>query len=261
MGSSAWVPVDETPVETSAWTPVDEAADAVPNEGLSAPAGAPDLGGLIQSDEAQARTAGLPGGTPNIQPATDTMAKVAGAGIGVGALVAAPAIASTVVGPIAGAATNYMAKNPIKSMIALEGAKHLPYVGKYAEKIPSWLPLLATGSGAAASEAEAGATAEAGTSVPVGKFTKERPNPPYTGPRVPDKMDLVDSTNVTKMGYHPDSKTMMVEYRNGRVYEYRGVPKEIYSQAKDAESVGSYISRQVKGRYETNYRGSVLGKK
>jgi hypothetical protein len=94
--------------------------------------------------------------------------------------------------------------------------------------------------------------------VPVGKFTKPQPNPPYTGPRVPQNMDLVDSTNITKMGYHPDSRTMFVEYRNGKVYEYRGVPQEIFEQAKGSESVGSYVAQNVKGRYETNYRGSVL---
>ena len=56
----------------------------------------------------------------------------------------------------------------------------------------------------------------------------------------------------------PEVWLEVVEYRNGKVYEYRGVPSEIFNQAKNAESVGSYISQNVKGRYETNFRGNTL---
>lgn len=40
----------------------------------------------IQRDESNARMAGVPGGSPNTPPATPTMAKIAGAGIGAAAL-------------------------------------------------------------------------------------------------------------------------------------------------------------------------------
>jgi hypothetical protein len=80
MSASAWTPVDETAEDTSAWIPVNEA----PSAGLSVPAPPPNPI-LDPLRDAQAATAGLPGGSPNIQPATDTMAKVAGAGIGLAA--------------------------------------------------------------------------------------------------------------------------------------------------------------------------------
>ena len=73
-------------------------------------------------------------------------------------------------------------------------------------------------------------------------------------------MEMVDSTNVYKLGYHADSNTMWAEYRNGKVYSYKGVPEKIFQQAKESESVGSYISRNIKGRYDTEYRGNVLSK-
>lgn len=208
---------------------------------------------MIQSDEASARMAGVPGGSPNVPPATDTMAKVAGAGIGAGAAV--------VGGPLVLPAVKAGMK-ALPYVAASEGINyardHVPG-GKYIPPGAELLPLLMAGGEGKAPAPEA--EAETGSSVKVGTFTKDRPNPPYTGARVPENMELVDSTNITKVGYHADSKTMMVEYRNGRVYEYRGVPQEVFQNAKDSESVGSYISRNVKGRYETNYRGSTLGKK
>lgn len=101
-----------------------------------------------------------------------------------------------------------------------------------------------------------------GDRVPVGKFAKEVPNPdPYKFSGAPKSMDIVQSTNVGKIGYNPDAKVMTVEYKNGFVYSYDGVPQEIYNAAKESESIGSYISRNVKGRYETVRRGSVLVKK
>lgn len=102
----------------------------------------------------------------------------------------------------------------------------------------------------------------AGQKVPIGKLTKEVPNPdPYKFPSAPQSMDIVQSTNVGKIGYNPDKKVMTVEYKNGFVYSYDGVPQEIYNAAKASESTGSYISRNVKGRYDTVRRGSVLVKK
>src|SRR6185312_2342422 len=39
--------------------------------------GKPDLGGMIKQNEARARVAGLPGGSPITAPANDTMAAIA----------------------------------------------------------------------------------------------------------------------------------------------------------------------------------------
>lgn len=133
------------------------------------------------------------------------------------------------------------------------------FIPSGAEMIPYFMMGGGKGSAASASAAEAGA---AEGRIPVGKFTKEVPNPdPYKFKGAPDSMNLVQSTNVGKVGYEPDSRTMTVEYRNGMVYSYHGVPQEIYNSAKDSESIGSYISRNVKGRYETVRRGSVLTRK
>lgn len=112
---------------------------------------APNLGGMIQEEEGKASTAGLPGGSPNIQPATDTMAKVAGAGIGAAGLaVGVPAAARAAVA------------HPILTSIAITEARRIPYVGKYIPPYAEFAPLLLGkgGSAAEAAEAEAPATSK-----------------------------------------------------------------------------------------------------
>lgn len=97
---------------------------------------APNLGGMIKEEEGKASTAGLPGGSPNIQPATDTMAKVAGAGIGAAGLaVGVPAAAGVA------------ARHPILSSLAITEARRLPYVGKYIPPYAEFAPLLMGGKG------------------------------------------------------------------------------------------------------------------
>ena len=94
--------------------------------------------------------------------------------------------------------------------------------------------------------------------IPAGKTTKagQRPNGPYSGPRTP-VMETADSGHLNKIGYDPASQTAVVEFENGKVYEYRGVPPEMYENMKNADSQGSYVAQNFKGRYETNYRGAV----
>lgn len=149
--------------------------------------------------------------------------------------------------------------------------QHLP-LGKYIPPGSELVPLFMGGgklAGNAAKEAAGTSAAEAaegaeasGSRVPAGTFTKETPNPnPYQFKGAPKSMDIEQSSNVGKTGYDAPTRTMTVEYKNGNVYSYHGVPQEIYNAAKDSESIGSYISRNVKGRYETVRRGSVLVKK
>lgn len=95
-------------------------------------------------------------------------------------------------------------------------------------------------------------------SVLVGKTPKagQRPDGPYSGPRTP-VMESANSGHLQKIGYHADSQTAVIEYPNGKVYEYRGVPQEVFDNMKNAESQGSFAAQNLKGRYETNYRGAV----
>lgn len=196
-----------------------------------------------------------------MSPGNEVSDQQAAGGLAAGAVAgAAPLVAGAAL-PVARTA---MAKHPLITSMALsEGisqARKIPYVGKLVPPYAEMLPFLKGGSPAAEAEGAAGAEAASGSKIPVGKLPKPTADP-YSGPRIPEKMELVDSTTVSKVGYHPDSQTMTIEYRSGGVYSYSGVPKEIYQQAKDAPSIGSFVARNIKGRYGTNFRGSVLGKK
>jgi hypothetical protein len=101
-----------------------------------------------------------------------------------------------------------------------------------------------------------GAAQDTATPVEVGKLPIAKGNP-YSGPRTPASMDVVQSTNHDLAGYHPESQTMTIQFKNGRVYQYRGVPQEIYDQYLQSESQGSFFANNIKGRYQTDFRGTV----
>lgn len=89
--------------------------------------------------------------------------------------------------------------------------------------------------------------------VPL-KIPNQSQKLPYSGPRTPP-METSQSGTIAQHGYHADSSTMVVEFKNGKVYEYRGVPQEVYNAYQQSESQGSFFAQNIKGRYQTNFRG------
>ena len=59
----------------------------------------------------------------------------------------------------------------------------------------------------------------------------------------------VSSSNVSAIGYAPDSGVLEVEFTNGAVYSYSGVPLGEYEGFMRAESKGKYLHANIKGRY------------
>ena len=57
----------------------------------------------------------------------------------------------------------------------------------------------------------------------------------------------VVSTNVTSVGYF--AGVLEVEFHNGAVYHYYGVPESYYTQMTNYPHPGTFLSRNVKGRY------------
>lgn len=62
-------------------------------------------------------------------------------------------------------------------------------------------------------------------------------------------MILVESSNVEKIGYEESTQTLRVGFLNGSVYDYKNVPIMEFEQLKNAQSVGSYLNRNIKGNY------------
>jgi hypothetical protein len=59
----------------------------------------------------------------------------------------------------------------------------------------------------------------------------------------------VSSSNISAIGYDPDSEVLEVEFTNGAVYSYSGVPSGEYEGFINADSKGKYLHANIKNRY------------
>lgn len=59
----------------------------------------------------------------------------------------------------------------------------------------------------------------------------------------------VTSSNIASIGYDPASSVLEVEFVNGSIYQYRSVPQYIHDALMTASSHGSYLNREIKGKY------------
>ncbi len=63
------------------------------------------------------------------------------------------------------------------------------------------------------------------------------------------RMRLPHGTIILSIGYNPVDKVLDVEYKNQKVYRYKGVPKAVAKLIGD-EHTGEMINKIVKGKYE-----------
>jgi len=59
----------------------------------------------------------------------------------------------------------------------------------------------------------------------------------------------VTSSNVRSIGYDSDSQTLEVEFNDGSVYQYYGVPDNEHEGIMNADSKGKYLNSEIKKRY------------
>lgn len=59
----------------------------------------------------------------------------------------------------------------------------------------------------------------------------------------------VTSTNLCSVGYDPDSSTLEIEFNNGRLYQYSGVPAEEHQRLMSASSHGTYFNANIRNCY------------
>jgi hypothetical protein len=57
------------------------------------------------------------------------------------------------------------------------------------------------------------------------------------------------SGNIEHAAYDPSTRKLHVTFRSGGTWEYPGVDEEHFHGLKGAESPGSYLHRQLKGRF------------
>lgn len=65
----------------------------------------------------------------------------------------------------------------------------------------------------------------------------------------PVERRTVRSSSVVSVGYDPPARTLDVEFRTGRIYRYFDVPPLVYSDLLNADSIGGFINRSIKGRF------------
>lgn len=59
----------------------------------------------------------------------------------------------------------------------------------------------------------------------------------------------VTSSNVASVGYDENSATLEIEFKNGATYQYFDVPENVFTELRDADSVGGYLAARIKGTY------------
>jgi len=65
------------------------------------------------------------------------------------------------------------------------------------------------------------------------------------------EMTPVKSTNIRFVGYDKETFQLRVQFTNGGLFQYSGVPEEVYDEMMNSESVGAYFSRNIRNAYPT----------
>lgn len=56
----------------------------------------------------------------------------------------------------------------------------------------------------------------------------------------------VQSSNLSSVGYDAETLTLEIEFHHGTVYQYFGVPPEIYEGLINAGSKGTFFNQTIK---------------
>lgn len=59
----------------------------------------------------------------------------------------------------------------------------------------------------------------------------------------------VASSNIASIGYDAPSQTLEVEFLSGTIYQYYGVPGNMYDQLMQAGSKGRFLNTYIKNAY------------
>ena len=59
----------------------------------------------------------------------------------------------------------------------------------------------------------------------------------------------VSSSNLKSVGYDPNSALLEIEFHDGSIYQYSGVPKDTYTALVEAASLGSFLHKHIRGKY------------
>jgi hypothetical protein len=66
------------------------------------------------------------------------------------------------------------------------------------------------------------------------------------------------SSSIVSLGYAASLRILEVEFANGGIYQYAGVPDEAHRALLAAESKGLHVHRFIKGRFPFQRVGEAL---
>ena len=64
------------------------------------------------------------------------------------------------------------------------------------------------------------------------------------------RRETVESRNIASIGYHTELRVLEIEFHNGALYRYFGVPLATFEALHKAASKGHYFSQSIRGRFE-----------
>jgi hypothetical protein len=60
----------------------------------------------------------------------------------------------------------------------------------------------------------------------------------------------IQSSNIRKTEFDTESKELVVEFNNGLIYLYEGVPHQVYTQFRMSESQGKFFNSKIAKIYK-----------
>ena len=71
-------------------------------------------------------------------------------------------------------------------------------------------------------------------------------------PRMVSKIPMTpdSSSNIKAIGFDTSTDTLVVEYKSNQLFEYKDVPKHLYADMLRTDSVGIFISKNIKGKFK-----------
>lgn len=61
--------------------------------------------------------------------------------------------------------------------------------------------------------------------------------------------ETVQSSNIRSVGYDPSQKLLEIEFHDGGIYHYFGVPADLHDRLMKAPSKGGFLSAHIKGHF------------
>ena len=59
----------------------------------------------------------------------------------------------------------------------------------------------------------------------------------------------VESSNLAAIGYDAATKTLQVDFKNGKRWQYQNVPSELFVEFSKADSVGKFFATRIKSEF------------